>query len=108
MKKTIFIVVGSLAIAGIYLFGVRDPAGAGDVVQETSQPLTGENIQHLEQSPPMQAPIEQPMQTSGEEDDPIMVKTPVQPLEERDDSMLFEIDALGGTPFDQSITMPFD
>lgn len=35
-------------------------------------------------------------------------KKPVQSLEERDDAMLFEIDALQNTPFDQAVTMPFD
>ena len=35
-------------------------------------------------------------------------KTPVQPIEERGDSMLFEADALFGMPFDQAIAMPFD
>ena len=39
---------------------------------------------------------------------PVEVKEPVQPLEERGDAMLFEIDALGGTPFDHAATMPFD
>jgi len=33
---------------------------------------------------------------------------PVQPLEERGDAMLFEMEALQNMPFDQSITMPFD
>ncbi len=33
---------------------------------------------------------------------------PVQSVEERGDALLFEIDALGGTPFDQSILMPFE
>ena len=33
---------------------------------------------------------------------------PVQPIEERGDSMLFEADALFGMPFDQAIAMPFD
>jgi len=35
-------------------------------------------------------------------------KTPVQPIEERRDSMLFETEALFGMPFDQAIAMPFD
>lgn len=35
-------------------------------------------------------------------------KEPVQPLEERGDAMLFEIDALQDTPFDQGVTRPFD
>ena len=33
---------------------------------------------------------------------------PVQPVEERGDAMLFEIEALHHMPFDQEITMPFD
>lgn len=33
---------------------------------------------------------------------------PAQPLEDRGDAMLFEIDALGGMPFDQTIVMPFE
>ena len=33
---------------------------------------------------------------------------PVQPVEERDDDLLFEADALSFMPFDQAITMPFD
>jgi hypothetical protein len=35
-------------------------------------------------------------------------KMPVQPFKERDDAMLFESEALLGTPFDQAIVMPFD
>lgn len=34
--------------------------------------------------------------------------TPVEPVEGRGDAMLFEIDALQGTPFDQEIISPFD
>ena len=33
---------------------------------------------------------------------------PVQTVEKRGDAMLFEAEALHGTPFDQSVTMPFD
>ena len=35
-------------------------------------------------------------------------KQPVQSLEERGDAMLFEMDALQGTPFDQAVVMPFE
>jgi hypothetical protein len=35
-------------------------------------------------------------------------KVPVQLLEERGDAMLFEIDALQNTPFDEAIVAPFD
>ena len=35
-------------------------------------------------------------------------KVPVQSLKERGDAMLFEIEALLGTPFDQVVVMPFE
>lgn len=41
-------------------------------------------------------------------EEPVPSEEPVQPLEERGDAMLFEIDALQNMPFDQSVTMPFD
>lgn len=34
-------------------------------------------------------------------------RQPAQPLEERGDAMLFESEALFGTPFDQAVVMPF-
>jgi len=34
-------------------------------------------------------------------------KAPVQPLEERGDAMLFEIEALQNTPFDEAIVNPY-
>ena len=39
---------------------------------------------------------------------PVEAREPVQPLEERGDAMLFEIDALQNTPFDEAIVAPFD
>ena len=39
---------------------------------------------------------------------PLDANVPVQPLEERGDAMLFEIDALQNTPFDEAIVKPFD
>jgi hypothetical protein len=39
---------------------------------------------------------------------PVESKSPVQSLEERDDAMLFESEALYGTPFTRSAVMPFD
>jgi hypothetical protein len=41
-------------------------------------------------------------------DVPMDVKAPVQTLEERGDAMLFEIEALQNTPFDEAIVTPFD
>ena len=39
---------------------------------------------------------------------PLSESEPVQPIEERGDAMLFEIDALQNTPFTDAITRPFD
>ena len=39
---------------------------------------------------------------------PVEAPVPVHPLEERGDAMLFEIDALQNTPFDEAIVTPFD
>ena len=49
-----------------------------------------------------------PLAGPATNDVPVDAKEPVQPLEERGDAMLFEIDALQNTPFDESITMPFE
>ena len=39
---------------------------------------------------------------------PVEANAPAQPLEERGDAMLFEIDALQNTPFDEEIVTPFN
>lgn len=52
-----------------------------------------------------QAPVHAPAVTNPPA---APAQTPVQPIEERGDAMLFEIEALQNTPFDQAITMPFD
>lgn len=39
---------------------------------------------------------------------PVAVESPVQSIEDRGDAMLFEVEALGNTPFDQEIVTPFD
>lgn len=40
--------------------------------------------------------------------DPVEEKTPVETVKERDDALVFEAEALFGTPFDQAVVMPFD
>ncbi len=69
---------------------------------EVSLPLE-ESVLSAEPSAPVAAPqlIEAPVAVAEP-------KQPVQPLKERGDAMLFESDALFGTPFDQAIVMPFD
>jgi len=48
------------------------------------------------------------MEVSTTNTPPREEETPVQPLEERGDAMLFEIDALQHTPFDEAIVKPYD
>lgn len=71
-------------------------------------------------STPEGPPVSEPIAMPGEQpadvppagpatnDVPVDAKEPVQPLEERGDAMLFEIEALQNTPFDEAIVMPFD
>lgn len=54
-----------------------------------------------------EAPIAQTPETNTVEE-AVAVQVPVQPVEERNDAMLSEIDMLQGMPFDQAITMPFE
>ena len=65
-------------------------------------------FQSLEETVSVAEPIVPPLEVVRGVETPVEVKTPVQPLEERGDAMLFEIEALAGTPFDQAILMPFD
>jgi hypothetical protein len=62
-----------------------------------------ETVLHAEPSPLPGAPrlIDAPVAV----EEP---KQPVQSLEERGDAMLFEMEALQGTPFDQAVVMPFE
>ena len=65
-------------------------------------------LQPLEEIVLSAKPLVQPLEIVQESEEPVAVKTPVQPLEERGDMMLFEIEALAGMPFGQAILMPFD
>jgi len=53
-------------------------------------------------------PVAVRMVVSATNEAPVEAQVPVQPLEERGDAMLFEIDALQNTPFDEEIVKPFD
>jgi hypothetical protein len=83
------------------------------------RPLMGESVDEVavvkatralpETSPSITsvAPIQDPERVTSP-DAAIEVRTPVQSLAEREDAMLFECEALLGTPFDQAIVAPFD
>ncbi|HSR87553.1 MAG TPA: hypothetical protein VLL07_01260 [Pontiella sp.] len=57
---------------------------------------------------PAGRPVFDRMEASSTNEAPAETPMPVQPLEERGDAMLFEIDALQNTPFDEAIVQPFD
>ena len=57
---------------------------------------------------PIAMPGGQPAVAPATNQAPADAKVPVQPLEERGDAMLFEIDALQNMPFDEAIVTPFD
>ena len=102
VMKPIHIVLSLLLIACailVWLSTRSDPAVAEPGVL---QPLE-ETILQAEPSPSPEASrlIDTPV--AAEEP-----KRPVQPLEERGDAMLFEVDALQGTPFGQAVVMPFE
>lgn len=69
-------------------------------------------VQAVSVPDPVVAPVDDPVFVQV--DDPVSaevklpVKEPVQPLEERGDAMLFEIEALAITPFDEAIVFPFE
>ncbi len=71
-------------------------------------PTMIENRELPDQNPVVLEPMTHLSQTTEIAEEPVMIIEPVQILEERGDAMLSEIDMLGGTPFDQAITMPFD
>ncbi len=99
----------------IYILGVLLVLGAGLFFAKSALQDVGEVS---EIAPPVFQPLEEPVSPMVPEvappveycavEEPVEIQMPVQPLEDRGDAMLFEIEALAGTPFDQAITMPFD
>lgn len=60
---------------------------------------------------PVTVPQPEPVLYSAEhahDPQPQPVQRPVQPIEERGDAMIFEMEALALMPFDEAIVMPFD
>jgi len=76
------------------------------------RPMATEPVQTIKESVTLDSPPATlevaPVVTPQSNAVAVKEKKPVQPLEERGDAMLFEIDALQNTPFDQAVTMPFD
>ena len=112
MMKTRYIVLfGSVAVLAVGFVLLRNPApmpsaqAVGESqLQVFAQPQT---LQVLEDSFSSPEPVSKISKEKGMQE-PEIVQVPVQSVDERGDALLFEIDALQGTPFDQAVTMPFD
>ncbi|WP_372797176.1 hypothetical protein [Pontiella sp.] len=99
--------------AGVLLFYVLNPAAEAEPVLQPAG-VIGE--QPMEGFLSLQEPVIEKKQLAApaqpavapEAESAALPVEPVQPIEDRGDAMLFEAEALNGTPFDQSITMPFD
>ncbi len=72
----------------------------------TSEPL--DSSPAALKAAPSEADPAPPSRTARSADAPIDAAEPGLPLEERGDALLFEIDALQGTPFDPLCISPFD
>jgi hypothetical protein len=98
MKTIGTVLVGGLALSVAGLLALREPPAPVVSVSPPPEPVA-----------PLAEPVFfQPLEVPATAAPPVAVKQPVQPLEERGDAMLFEAEALLGTPFGPSVTMPFD
>ena len=100
--KPIPIVLSLLLIACEILVWICSRPDSAVMESGVLQPLE-ETVLPVEQSPSPEVPrlIDAPVAI----EEP---KRPDQSLEERGDALLFEIDALQGTPFDQAVVIPFE
>ncbi len=92
-----FILLSISLVTLIYMLPLRPSVGvpSGQALEESAlsaEPIPPEEMPRLIEAP---VAIEEP-------------KIPIQSLEERGDALLFESEALFGTPFDQAVVMPFD
>ncbi|MEE9367929.1 MAG: hypothetical protein V3V05_03590 [Pontiella sp.] len=111
MKSTRFILLGGLLLLLVaYVSGIRYPVRVTAVDQDLAFPAMEVHYPLIDpsQKSHIPEPNTEPVILPVAAAESVAVIAPVQPLEERGDAMLFEIDALQGMPFDQAITMPFD
>jgi hypothetical protein len=108
MKPLLINLCVLLVALAVYLWiSIHVPALPVPPMQETVEVQV---FQPLEAAAPVAEPVFQPLEPRPVVPPVVVIepKRPVQTLEERGDAMLFEAGALGGTPFDQAVTMPFD
>ncbi len=112
MKAVRIILYGVLVASAFYAYmpdrvepvAVQDLDAVAVVLVQEPVPMS------LEEMPRVNEPIAQPLEVETVVAPVAEIKpqSPVQPVEERGDAMLFEISALEGMPFDQAIVMPFE
>ena len=102
VMKPIPIVLSLLLIACAILIWISSSPDPAVMESGVLQPLE-ETVLPVDPSPSPEVPrlIDAPVASEEQ-------KQPVQALEERGDALLFEIDALQGTPFDQAVVRPFE
>lgn len=100
--KLLLLLVSWMALACVVFLrsSAGIPLGQASVIA-ASPPLENSTL-----SAQSLSPEEMPLLTEAASDDE--GEAPVQSLEERGDAMLFESEALLGTPFDQAVVRPFD
>ncbi len=106
--KRVVAILALLAVAGAaawmsFCRPIPEPVVQAEVTV-SSIPLAAEP---QPASGPVETLVDQVVKTNAAPQ-PVAVRQPVQPIEERGDAMLFEIQALEGTPFDSAVTMPFE
>lgn len=111
MRALSITLYGALAVTAAGVVLLRDPLSVTEaemikpvVLNVVAFEKSPAQFQTLEVSEPGVAPMVQVKAVSEVE----AVQEPVQSIDERGDAMLFEAEALVGTPFDQAIVMPFE
>jgi hypothetical protein len=113
MMKVLSIVMGGVLTMASVGLGLLCRSETGSVVvPEAQRVITDSKFQALEVAAPPEEAFERMSEIAAASVIEEVVQAPdfkpVQTLEERGDAMLFEAQALLDTPFNQSITMPFD
>lgn len=106
-RSTQLLLLFALLLGLIHTLTVRPSTGAPltqVAAVEVARPLEAVPVL-IEPLPPLEAPAVLEAPVAVETKVPVQ---PIQPAEERGDSLVYESEALFGTPFDHAIVMPFD
>ena len=105
-RRTNLLLVSLALTASAYLLSLKPSKGTVTAEPWAVEPAetAGSGLQTAAVPEPEPAVVPPPAPAAA----PEAARPPVQPVEERGDALLFESEALFGTPFDQSVVMPFD